>query len=248
VRCQVSKTFYRTPRSHPSLVVLVAGEDKSHALIMLEDAQTITMTLEKAVNEDLKAPSHSAEMTTRHVRSRGIRQVPVAEACPTDVYRELWNLVMFPIVRALGWPVSLTVQGLSGCLVFVQKAQGRDRRRLTLCPTGIFMQLPPHAAGIYTGDHQISCSDYFVSTYVPSVGALLHIQQIFKPIRRVSVDTLIMAVEQPFEGQALPLISEANTVRHHVPQSAKVVEVSKSVDVSEQIWSAPILHMACHGT
>jgi CHAT domain-containing protein len=111
------------------------------------------------------------------------------------------------------------------------------------------MQLPLHAAGIYTGDKRISCSDYFVSTYVPSIGALLHAQQTYRPVRRADADTMVVAVERPFEGEALPLTSkEATTVRDHVSPSAKVIQVSTSMDVFEHIQSKPVLHMACHGT
>jgi CHAT domain-containing protein len=111
------------------------------------------------------------------------------------------------------------------------------------------MHLPLHAAGVYTGQNQVCCSDYFVSTYVPSIGVLLHAQQTFKPVRRAEADTLIVAVENPFEGKALPLTSdEASTVRSYVSPLAKVAQVSASKDVSTHIRSASILHMACHGT
>jgi CHAT domain-containing protein len=111
------------------------------------------------------------------------------------------------------------------------------------------MQLPLHAAGIYTGHHQVCCSDYFVSTYIPSIGALLHAQQTFQPVRRVAAETLIVAVERPFEGHPLPLtLKEANTVHGHVSLSTKVVQASTSKSVFEHIRSASILHMACHGT
>jgi CHAT domain-containing protein len=58
-----------------------------------------------------------------------------------------------------------------------------------------------------------------------------------------------VAVENPFEGQALPLTSkEAGVVHDYVSPSAKVVQVAGSEDVLENIRSASILHMACHGT
>jgi CHAT domain-containing protein len=111
------------------------------------------------------------------------------------------------------------------------------------------MQLPLHAAGVYTGDDRVCCSDYFVSTYAPSVSALLHAQQTFEPLRRADADTLIVAVEHPFEGIALPSTStEASTIRDLVSPSARVIEAARSEEVIEQIRSAPILHMACHGT
>jgi CHAT domain-containing protein len=111
------------------------------------------------------------------------------------------------------------------------------------------MQLPLHAAGIHAGENPVCCSDYFVSSYTPSIGALLHAQQTFRPVRRVAADTLIVAVENPFQGTALPMIStEASTISSFVSSSAKVVRVSRSAEVSERIQSASILHMACHGT
>jgi CHAT domain-containing protein len=111
------------------------------------------------------------------------------------------------------------------------------------------MQLPLHAAGIYTGEDQVCCSDYFVSSYVPSIGALLHAQQTYKPVRCSEANTLVVAVEHPFEGAALPMTSkEASTVHRHVSPSAKVVQVSRSEEVFEHVRSASILHMACHGT
>jgi hypothetical protein len=123
----------------------------------------------------------------------------------------------------------------------MQRAQGRSRRRLTLCPTGIFMQLPLHAAGIYTGENQACCSDYFVSTYIPSIGALLHAQRTFVPVRRLEADALIVAVEHPFEGTALPMTSaEANILHQHVSPFARVIRASNSQDLLEQIQSAPI--------
>jgi CHAT domain-containing protein len=111
------------------------------------------------------------------------------------------------------------------------------------------MRLPLHAAGIYTGVHQVCCSDYFVSTYIPSIGALLHARKTFKPVRRVHADTLLVAVEHPFEGTTLPWTSnEASVVHNLVSPSVRVIPASRSADVLGHIRSTSILHMACHGT
>jgi hypothetical protein len=238
-------------RQHP-IVIFVAGESTGYALIILENAQCTSVTLKTATTATLKTLSHRIEVHSRHVRSlRGMRKAQASDGVdPTDVYRELWVMVMLPVVDALGWPVSLEeLQSVIASLIYVQKAQGWDRPRLTLCPTGGFMQLPLHAAGIYTGSDQIWCSDYFVSTYVPSIGALLHARQTFKPTRRVEANTLIVAVEHPFQGTALlSTLNEAGTVQSHVSPSAKVTQVSASADVFAGIQLASILHMACHGT
>jgi CHAT domain-containing protein len=128
-------------------------------------------------------------------------------------------------------------------------ASGRERKRLTLCPTGMFMQLPLHAAGIYTGSNQVCCSDYFVASYTPSIGALLHAQQSFQPVHRSSeTETLVVAVDQPYQGVPLPeAMKEATIVREHVSPS-KTFQVSTTDGVLEHIQAASILHLACHGT
>jgi CHAT domain-containing protein len=110
------------------------------------------------------------------------------------------------------------------------------------------MQLPLHAAGIYTGPDQVSCSDYFVSSYTPSIAALLHAQQSAKSVHRSQAEILLVAVSHPFQGEALPMAGEeAVRVRRLVSSSAKVVQVSSCSEVLEHIQSASILHLACHG-
>jgi CHAT domain-containing protein len=109
------------------------------------------------------------------------------------------------------------------------------------------MQLPLHAAGIYTGFERISCSDYCVISYTPSLTALLNAQCTSVPIRRASADTLLVVVQHPFQGSTLPMVAEeASIVRRLVP--SKVVEASNCTDALENVRSASILHMACHGS
>jgi CHAT domain-containing protein len=111
------------------------------------------------------------------------------------------------------------------------------------------MQLPLHAAGVYTGDKQVSCSDYFVSSYTPSISALLHAKQSAKPLRRSDANTLLVAVNQPIGGIALPMTSkEASIIQHLVSSSAEVTRVSTCDKMLEHIRSASIVHLACHGT
>jgi CHAT domain-containing protein len=111
------------------------------------------------------------------------------------------------------------------------------------------MQLPLHAAGIYFGTSQVSCSDYFVASYTSSIAALLHAQQSAKPVRRAQADTLLVAVDQPFQGTPLPMTSqEAKAVQRLASPSVKVVQASRCDEVLGHIQSATIVHLACHGT
>jgi hypothetical protein len=95
----------RAAHSHP-IVVLVAGDSIGHGIIILDNARCVLVTLEKVTNATLQGLSHRIGTHSEHVRSRGIRKVRATEVHPTDVYREIWTLVMAPIINALGWPVS----------------------------------------------------------------------------------------------------------------------------------------------
>jgi CHAT domain-containing protein len=68
-------------------------------------------------------------------------------------------------------------------------------------------------------------------------------------VRRSSeTETLVVAVDQPYQGVPLPeAIKEATIVREHVSAS-KTFQVSTTDGVLEHIQTASILHLACHGT
>jgi CHAT domain-containing protein len=109
------------------------------------------------------------------------------------------------------------------------------------------MQLPLHAAGIHVGLEPVSCFDYFVASYIPSIGTLLNAQRSIQPVRRTDAETLVVAVRQPCQGPALPMTAEEASVVHSLVPS-KIVQVSTCADVLENIKSASILHLACHGS
>jgi CHAT domain-containing protein len=109
------------------------------------------------------------------------------------------------------------------------------------------MQLPLHAAGVYAGDNQVSCSDYFVASYTPSLSALLNAQNTLKPLRRIDANALLVAVNNPFQGPILSMTTdEADRIGRCVP--SKVVQASSCMDVLEHLQSASIVHFACHAS
>jgi hypothetical protein len=92
--------------SHHPVVVLVAGDASGHAVIVSENAQCIVIGLPRATNKALRALATRVEARVKTVRSlRGIRRVQATDAQPHEVYKQLWTLVMRPIVEALKWPV-----------------------------------------------------------------------------------------------------------------------------------------------
>jgi tetratricopeptide (TPR) repeat protein len=111
---------------HRPIVVLVAGENSSHAIIIFEDPRCQLVTLARATAKILQALSRGIETYNHSVRStRGMRKVNPVQVRSVDAYHELWCLVMLPIVEALGWPVSTAVVCID-MLTDVRQRRQRD--------------------------------------------------------------------------------------------------------------------------
>jgi CHAT domain-containing protein len=129
-----------------------------------------------------------------------------------------------------------------------------------ICPTGPFTQVPLHAAGTKTRHWAEQCSDYFVASYTPTVGALLNALNSTCRLSHEKTKVLVAAVPKPFSGRPLPFsFEEALAIVATVPKANLVdqsylrtlesrEDVSASIDyVLSKLPEASIVHMACHG-
>jgi hypothetical protein len=92
---------------HP-IVVFVADENSGHAIIVQSEMDCRLVQLPSTTTITLQNLSNRLARHSKHARSsRGVRKVHVENDHSDDVYRELWTLVMRPVVEALQWPVSL---------------------------------------------------------------------------------------------------------------------------------------------
>lgn len=127
---------------------------------------------------------------------------------------------------------------------------------VTWCPTGPFLFLPLHAAGIYgEGEPSKSAMDFVVSSYTPTL------QQLLKPGARgnqhhwVNAGNLypkILIVSQPNTPgmAAIPNTQrEAEVIQSVFPLSSKVLDGDEaSVNaVLEGMMTHEWIHLACHG-
>ncbi|KAH8822467.1 TPR-like protein [Flagelloscypha sp. PMI_526] len=127
---------------------------------------------------------------------------------------------------------------------------------ITWCPSGPLSFLPFHAAGIYSSelDDRISISDYAVSSYTPSLMALLSNPY---PVQKLGRPSILM-VTQPYTPGQKPLPGttvEAKNIMEkaalndmqpailHLPQSEATVSA-----VMKQLETHGWVHLACHGT
>ncbi|KAF8552776.1 hypothetical protein OG21DRAFT_1415461, partial [Imleria badia] len=153
----------------------------------------------------------------------------------------LWNGVVKPVLDVLAFSVRDTPGDLS---------------RIFWCPTGPFVFLPIHAAGLYGTQHSDpghKVSDFAVSSYVPTL-AILALSP--NPAAAPSGDLRLLAVGQP-PSDGLPHLSGVATELEHIKSvihsspSARTTLVESSVGTVEEVLSlmkeADWVHFACHG-
>ncbi|EIN13114.1 hypothetical protein PUNSTDRAFT_128797 [Punctularia strigosozonata HHB-11173 SS5] len=135
--------------------------------------------------------------------------------------------------------------------------RGKDRPRMWWCPTGPFAHLPIDAAGVQNS----RCSDYVVSSYTPTLGALLAARSAYARVEKQRVRVLAAAVPQSYAAQWKDLLfasEDVAAVKAIVPEGAAITissdDDSQSGDVGvtvaaflEKLLQATMVHLACHG-
>ncbi|KAJ6514335.1 CHAT domain-containing protein, partial [Mycena vitilis] len=144
--------------------------------------------------------------------------------------------------------------GILWDLVAAPKSQ--EPPRLWWCPTGPFVFLPIHAAGLYDEDgNGESVADYVVSSYTPTLTALLTSASQAESTSDGN-PTKLMVVIQPITPGHVPLpytTEELHRIERTVPKewltTLGTPESPASVDkVIAQFSASSIIHFACHGT
>lgn len=237
-----------------SVIVILVDSSPSYYAILVSNAWS-----EKARTVDLPrvAPNELAKLTVSIGRPcmRGkqeaqdgtdlgafsmnetTRGMGISTANGIGPLAKLWHMIVEPVISALG----------------IEAATGWERPRVYWYPSGQFSFLPLHAAGIYGGKNTIGVSDYVVSSYTPSLYALMKARRGSNVISRQDLRCLVLA--EPHAPQQVVL--------HNAEAEAQIVLdllKSKSIrpyldDGSAQVTSSVIgclpdvhiLHLCCHG-
>ncbi|KAJ7615729.1 CHAT domain-containing protein [Mycena polygramma] len=145
----------------------------------------------------------------------------------------LWERIVYPVFRKLG----------------LQKS--KDPARLWWCPTGPFTFLPIHAAGIYHGAGMACVSDYVVSSYTPTLTALLN-----RPKQSTShlKMTAIIEPAAPNHTRLPATEEELKAIQETVPEdfltslgATRLGPATVNVALAH-LRESSIVHFACHGT
>ncbi|KAJ7500919.1 CHAT domain-containing protein [Mycena galericulata] len=155
---------------------------------------------------------------------------------PNDVFSgvlaHLWEIVVKPVFEALKLQASEPLRTV-------------DPPRLWWCPTGPFSFLPIHAAGIYGPNGTDCVSDYIISSYTPTLTALLD------PPTQTAPSFKVTAVIQPDAPNCSPLPGaeqELKKITERVPNQWLTSLESTTVETAlSHLQDSSIVHFACHG-
>jgi CHAT domain-containing protein len=118
------------------------------------------------------------------------------------------------------------------------------------------MFLPLHAAGIYGASDGQCGADYFVSSYTPTLTALLRAQNSSPSLSRLEAKLSLTAVINAHDAKLPPLWNVEDEIRQAqaCAEQATVRIIDKCVDeeavvarVAESFKCANMVHIACHG-
>ncbi|KAJ7458199.1 CHAT domain-containing protein [Mycena latifolia] len=226
-----------------SALIVKSSEDVQHVQLPALKVQTVKhyADLPRAlsdrnfnVNDFLEAHGHEEPSTQRSDLEAWLygAQEGYVKMSPNDIFRRLladiWQTIVKPVFEVLD----------------LKKSE--DPSRLWWCPTGPFSFVPIHAAGIYDTDGTDCVSDYVISSYTPTLTALLnhpaHITASFK----------MTAVIEPHAPKcsALPGTKvELEKIKSRVPSQWLTPLHSTTRDtVMHHLHSSSVVHFACHGT
>ncbi|THG99524.1 hypothetical protein EW026_g2854 [Hermanssonia centrifuga] len=238
------------------VVILLDHENRCTAIIISSPLVSpvkipLTITVKKlqvlhgrlrTVADSRSTIASSDSPESAQTTSRAGRTGRVKPSCETDILTILWNEVAQPIVQHLA--------GLS-----VPKLE--DRRRIWWCCVGHFSFMPIHAAGKYKGRDALSVSDFFISSYTPTLQTLIDARR--RPTPEVNK---VLAVIQPNASPGFAPLPETKGELREVcsivpPEMMLYLDDSGQMDIEgaqatpenimKKLPEASILHLACHG-
>jgi hypothetical protein len=127
-----------------------------------------------------------------------------------------------------------------------------SRPRLWWCPAGPSAELPLHAAGIYTGIRQDCLANYVVSSYTPTLSALINAQSVAAKDRSQDEATVVLVSVSDAPGlPSLPNTRvEADRIRDIMPSAGLTTLSGNQTSIDNVLKALPyasVLHLACHG-
>ena len=241
------------------VVVLNASEHGCDALIIMTQSShlqhvalpTLSMSTAKHLQDKLCHLLLDAGIKVRKERAaKLVKHLPLEKLEFPEILAQLWNSVVFPVIKAMGLEVSLLCSmALYQYLIMVlQDAKSGELPHIFWCLTGPLTTLPLHAAGLYDAPLPgPKLSDYAISSYIPTLASLLD-----RVDRSPVTEPKILAICQTSTPGQAPLHAaeiEIRTISQCIRKGVTTLKDSAATieAVLKAMEDCNWIHLACHG-
>jgi CHAT domain-containing protein len=135
-----------------------------------------------------------------------------------------------------------------------QEATGRQRPRVWWCVTGQLSFLPIHAARNTQDNHRVCTSDYVVSSFVPTLSALIKAREGWRSVTRTEMTSVLIGETASGERFLPSVEDEVKAVKGCFDAAAvQVLKLSSPHTQVKELHAAlgeqdmRVLHLCCHG-
>ncbi|CAE7181337.1 unnamed protein product, partial [Rhizoctonia solani] len=222
------------------IVVINCHEERSDALIVLPNQSTVAHLPLPNFSAKKAEDAHSTMLSflaRKGIRERGFSLLHQSERQSDsdfgDVLMMLWTDVVKLVLDFLG---------------LMAHNAGNKLPHITWCPTGAASFMPLHAAGDYAQPAGSRVFDYVISSYTPTLTALLA-----STPSTLSCNSQVLAIGQsntPGRNQLPGTITELKHIRAHVENRAGYSELTGARATPETVLDAveqhDWVHLACH--
>lgn len=192
--------------------------------------QALALTRRAIANGDGSFAAFRAHHQARAVMAE---QKDRMEPALNEILEWMWSAIAAPVLRTLGLPGRGT----------------QTPTRLWWCPTGIMTFLPLHAAGVHTGTDGQTVLDTVVSSYTPSLRALLTARA--RPAENLGPDELLLvSVPDAPDTPPLPKVDEeAAMLRDLLGGRCTLLAGQTAIrrEILRALTSHRYTHFSCHG-
>lgn len=219
-----------TAGTYGPVVQLYASEDSGNALI-IEHAEMRVCPLPQLTVAELDLQLAAFSAATRAAVGHGVLLRQVNDQTVTEVLDWLWRAVAEPVLSELG--------------VHSTPAAGTAWPRVWWCPAGALNFLPLHAAA--PADGKDAVLDRVVSSYLPSLGALLRSRSAPRPDTTTTAPLIVAVPETVGQPPLAGAEAEARMVGQLIGGRILLGTEATPQAVREALAEHAWVHFTCHG-
>ncbi|VDB83404.1 unnamed protein product [Peniophora sp. CBMAI 1063] len=227
------------------VVFINAYGKRCDAVVMFPNRSPISVALSELT---LVEAEKLRSVWSAYLRQRNVRERATSFVSDDDDVDGLDG----PVVRMLEYTWTWVVSPILGSLGFLHRIEGARLPQITWCPMGPLTQIPLHAAGIYSNKAGPRAYDYVISSYTPSLSALM--RSLEATLTQVSTPS-VLVITQPntpglrplpgtkLEGARLQAILSDYEIASSVLEGRHATHDAVRAVIKKHPW----IHLACHG-